>query len=225
MGAGELGLNLFHEIPETIRVIRRAYRDRGFRTALFGVDLPYTPHFFVYYPMRSFIEEIPVEGSPVGELAVSLVSADLPMPQFRYRTGDLIRIVPYRRLEAALRAHAPDLAPPALRLPCVAVFGRKGGLEIGKRQIGIELVKEALFADPEVARAVTGFFDMRASGPALGLDVQLRPGRASASDLNDRLHASLDRYAPGLPSHVRLLGHAEFPYPTTYERKHAYLTR
>jgi phenylacetate-CoA ligase len=225
MGAGELGLNLFHEIPETIRIIRRAYRDRGFRTALLGVDLPYTPHFFVYYPMRSFIEEIPVEGSPVGELAVSLVSADLPMPQFRYRTRDLIRIVPYRRLEAALRAHAPDLAPPALRLPCVAVFGRKGGLEIGKRQIGIELVKEALFADPEVARAVTGFFSMRASGPALELDVQLRPGRVSASDLRDRLHASLARYAPGLPSHPRLLGHAEFPYSTTYERKHAYLTR
>jgi phenylacetate-CoA ligase len=225
MGAGELGLNLFHEIPETIRIIRRAYRDRAFRTGLLGVDLPYTPHFFVYYPMRSFIEEVPVEGSPLGELAVSLVSADLPMPQFRYRTGDLIRIVPYRRLEVALRSHAPDLAPPALRLPCVAVFGRKGGLDIGRRQIGIELVKEALFADPEVAGAVTGFFGMRARGPALELDVQLRPGRAPSSDLRDRLHASLERYAPGLPSHLRLFAYATFPTATTFERKHPYQTR
>jgi phenylacetate-CoA ligase len=225
MGAGELGLNLFHEIPETIRIIRRAYRDRAFRAELLGVDVPYTPHFFVYYPMRSFIEEIPVDGARMGELAVSLVSADIPMPQFRYRTGDLIRIVPYRQLEAALQSHATDLAPPALRLPCVAVFGRKGGLEIGRRQIGIELVKEALFADPAVAGAVTGFFGMRASGPALDLDVQLRPGRAPSSGLRDRLHASLERYAPGLPSHLHLFAYSAFPTATSYERKHPYLTR
>jgi len=36
MGAGELGLNLFHEVPETIRIIRRAYRDPALRKALFG---------------------------------------------------------------------------------------------------------------------------------------------------------------------------------------------
>ena len=225
MGAGELGLNLFHEIPETIRIIRRAYRNPAFRRTLLGVESTVTPHFFVYYPMRSFIEEIPVPGHAMGELAVSLASADLPMPQLRYRTGDLARIVPFRRLEAVLREHAPDVPAPALRLPCVAIFGRTAGLEIGSNVVGPELVKEALFADLEVAREVTGFFGMASSGTALKLEVQLRPGRAASDDLLGRLDASLDRHAPRLPRQLRLFAHGDFPYPTTYERKHPYLTR
>ncbi len=224
MGAGELGLNLFHEVPETIRIIRRAYRDRGFRAALLGVDIPYTPHFFVYYPMRSFIEEIPVPGSPVGELAVSLASADLPMPQFRYRTGDLIRIVPYRRLAEVLERHAPDLAPPGLRLPCVAVFGRRGGLDIGGRTVTVEMAKEALFADSEVARATTGFFRLApAEQGSVRLEVQIREGLEVSGQLQDRLEAALGPYVPGLACRVRLHAFRDFPYPITYERKHAYL--
>jgi phenylacetate-CoA ligase len=225
MGAGELGLNLFHEIPETIRVIRRAYRDPDFRRALLGFDTPLTPHFFVYYPMRSFIEEIPVPGLPMGELAVSLASPDLPMPQFRYRTGDLARLVPFRRLEAAVREHAPDLPVPALRLPCVAIFGRKAGLDIGERQIAAELVKEALFADLEVARTVTGFFRMGVRGGGLALDVQLRSGMPASGRIRDCLDASLEHYTSGLPREIRLFAHDDFPYLTTYERKHAYLAR
>ena len=225
MGAGELGLNLFHEIPETIRIVRRAHKDPAFRRALLGFETPHTPHIFVYYPMRSFIEEIPVPGLPMGELAVSLASPDLPMPQFRYRTGDLARVIPYRRLESVLASHAPDLAAPALRLPCVAVFGRKDALEVGGRRLGVELVKEALFADPEVARAVTGFFRMAGRDGALSLEAQLRPGKAASGKLRDALDASVARYAPGLAREIRLYAHGDFPYPVTYERKHAYLAR
>jgi phenylacetate-CoA ligase len=224
MGAGELGLNLFHEIPETIRIIRRAYRDPAFRRALLGFDTTHTPHFFVYYPMRSFIEEIPVPGLPMGELAVSLASPDLPMPQFRYRTGDLARIVPYRRLEDVLRAHAPDLPLPGLRLPCVAIFGRKDGLDIAGRRVSLETVKEALFLDPDVARRVTGFFRATAAGTALGVEVQLRPGQGPGG-IRERLAASLERYLPGLGCDVRLHAAADYPYPVTFERKHAYLAR
>lgn len=224
MGAGELGLNLFHEIPETIRIIRRAYRDRRFRRALLGGDFPHTPHFFVYYPMRSFIEEIPVPGWPVGDLAVSLTSPDLPMPQFRYRTGDLARIVPFRRLEAALAEGAPDLAPPGLRLPCVAVFGRRAGLEVGGRMVGVEAVKEALFEDPSAAGATTGFFRMSTGSQGLRLEVQLRPGAAGTGDLRDRIGAALQAAVPdGGPHEVQLHACEAFPYPTTYERKHSYL--
>ncbi len=225
MGAGELGLNLFHEIPETIRIVRRAYRDPAFRRALLGFDTPQTPHFFVYYPMRSFIEEIPIPGLPMGDLAVSLASPDLPMPQFRYRTGDLARIVPFRRLEEVLRAHAPDLPAPALRLPCVAVFGRKDRLEVAGRRLGVEIVKEALFDDADVARAVTGFFRMAGNGDTLRLEVQLRTGKAPSGALRDGLDASLERYLPGLVREIRLYAHTDFPYPVTYERKHAYLAR
>jgi hypothetical protein len=224
MGAGELGLNLFHEIPETIGIIRRAYRDRRFRAALLGGEFPHTPHFFVYYPMRSFIEEIPVAGAPVGDLAVSLASADLPMPQFRYRTGDLARIVPFRKIEATLAEHAPDLPPPGLRLPCVAVFGRRDGVPLEGRTVGVEPVKEALFEDPAAAAAVTGFFRMTGRDRGLRLEVQLRLGAAKTGELRDRIGAALKTVVPeGGPHEVRLHAFGDFPYPTTYERKHAYL--
>jgi phenylacetate-CoA ligase len=225
MGAGELGLNLFHEIPETIRIIRRAHRDAAFRQALLGFESSYTPQFFVYYPMRSLIEEISVPGLPMGELAVSLASPDLPMPQFRYRTGDLVRVIPYRHLEEVLRSHAPDLPPPALRLPCVAVFGRKDALIVGGTRVSVELVKEALFASPAVASKVTGFFRIDARGDALAVEVQLRAGAAPSDDTQDRLDASLARYLSTIRRTVRLFAHGDYPYPTTYERKHAYLSR
>src|SRR5687768_11242638 len=79
-GVGELAVNLFHEIPQTMAIIRRAYRDRRFRTALLGGDTDATPQFFVYYPMRTYIEELPVDGLVGGELAVSMTGLDNHMP-------------------------------------------------------------------------------------------------------------------------------------------------
>ncbi len=78
MRAGELRLNLFHGVPETIRIIRRAYRDRGLRDALFGEGLTHTPHFLVDFPMRSFTEEVPAPSWPGGALAVSHRAQDFP---------------------------------------------------------------------------------------------------------------------------------------------------
>ena len=62
MGIGELDLNLFHEVPDTIRIVRTAYHDRTLRYALFGEGVEVCPHFFMYYPMRTYIEEVPIPG-------------------------------------------------------------------------------------------------------------------------------------------------------------------
>ncbi|MEK7878830.1 MAG: hypothetical protein AAB285_03125 [candidate division NC10 bacterium] len=226
MGAGELGLNLFHEVPETIRIIRRAYRDPALRQALFGEGVTHTPHFFVYYPMRSFIEEIPAAGWPGGDLAVSHTALDLPLPLFRYRTGDLVRLIPYRRLEEILARSAPDMPMPGLRLPCAAVFGRRDGLEVAGGRVSVEAVKEALFLDADVARSVTGFFRASVAGGGLRMDAQLREGTAPAPTLADRLLTCLAACdSRGLSWTVQLHPCRDFPQPTTYERKHAYLAR
>ncbi len=225
MGARELGLNLFHEIPETIRIIRRAYRDSSLREALFGAGVTHTPHFFLYYPMRSFIEEIPAPGWPGGDLAVSHTALDLPLPLLRYRTGDLVRLIPHRRLEEILDGHAPDLALPGLKLPVAGVFGRRDALQAGAHRISGEMLKEALFLDPEVARAVTGFFSARLDGGALRLEVQLREGRKPGSELDDRLARALGSTLPaGARCTARFHESAAFPQRTTHERKHHYLT-
>lgn len=225
MGAGELGLNLFHEIPETIRIVRRAYRDPGLRQALFGGGLSHLPHFFVYYPMRSFIEELSAPGFPGGELAVSHTALDLPLPLLRYRTGDLVRLIPYRRLGEVLGRHAPDLPLPGLRLPCAAVFGRRDALEVGGRMVTVEAVKEALFFDQALAGAATGFFRLMKEGGGIGVDVQLRDGVRSRSDLGDRFSASLKVTLPGLSHRLRLHASRDYPQPVTHERKHHYIPR
>lgn len=225
MGAGELGLNLFHETPETIRIIRRAYRDPALREALFGVGLPHTPHFFLYYPMRSFVEELPVPGWWGGELAVSHTALDLPLPLIRYRTGDLVRLLPHRRLEKELVRHAPDLSMPDLKLPCAAVSGRRDALQVNAHRVTVEIIKEALFLDREVARSATGFFRVRAQDGTIRMDVQLRDGGAPGSEVEDRLRAALRTTLPaGLPCHVGVYGEREYPQPTTHERKHHYIT-
>src|SRR2546428_286560 len=125
MGIGELDLNLFHEVPDTIRIVRTAYHDRTLRYALFGEGVEVCPHFFMYYPMRTYIEEVPIPGSPVSELAVSMVSPDIRNPLIRYKTGDRIKIISYRTLERILAKHARPVPMPRLHMPIVAVFGRK----------------------------------------------------------------------------------------------------
>jgi phenylacetate-CoA ligase len=226
MGAGELGLNLFHEVPETIRIIRRAYRDPSLRAALFGEGVTHTPHFFVYYPMRSFIEELPAEGWPAGELAVSHTALDLPLPLIRYRTGDLVRLIPHRRLEEILGAHAPDLPPPGLKLPCAAVFGRRDALEVSGQRVTVELLKEALFLDAQVAVAVTGFFRAVPQNRGIHLDVQLREGARPGTEIEDRLATALRATLPaGIGRSVRFFATRDYPQPTTHERKHHYIER
>ena len=226
MGVGELAVNLFHETPDTMAIIRRAYRDRKFRTALLGVDTDQCPHLFVYYPMRTFLESLPLEGAAGGELAVSMSGLDNHMPFLRYRTGDVVRIVSYRTLERVIAEHAPDLTPPELKLPVVAVFGRSYALHIGGRRISAEQVKEAVFADPVMAGATTGFFRATDSGGQIAVDVQLRAGRQAASDLTDRLAGALSTALPGVPlGRLRLFAFKDFPHEVTYERKYAYIPR
>ena len=225
MGVGELAVNLFHEIPETMAIIRRAYRDRVLRTALLGVDVEECPHFFVYYPMRTFIEAIPLDGAPGGELAVSMTGLDNHMPLLRYRTGDVVRIVSRRRAEDVVSKHAPDLALPRLRLPMIAVFGRRDALAVSGRRLSGEQVKEALFCDYELASAVTGFFKASDAGGRLSVEVQLRPNVAFASHYEDRFVAALRRVVPsaGLGG-VRFYDFRRFPYDITYERKFGYIS-
>lgn len=225
MGAGELGLNLFHETPETIRIVRRARREPSLRAALFGEGLTHCPYLFVYYPMRSYLEEIRTSHRRAGELAVSHTALDLPLPLLRYRTGDLVRLIPHREMEDALARLAPGLAGEGLKLPYACVYGREDALEIGSAPVTPEAIKEALFADPEVAGAVTGFFRASAAGRVLRVEAQLRIGRAAEGHLGRRLTEALEHVLPGAGATVALFEHSAYPHPVTHERKSHHLAR
>ena len=226
MGIGELDLNLFHEIPDTIRIVRTAYHDRALRHALFGEGVEVCPHVFVYYPMRTFIEEIPLPGSPVRELAVSMVSPDIRNPLIRYKTGDRVKIIPYRKLEEILGARGNGLTAPRLHMPVVAVFGRREAVPVRGGAVPAETVKEALFREYDVAAAITGFFKARAARGALKVELQLRPGVRPARRFIRLLDECLAACVPpGVAVQSEFFGYRDYPYPTSYERKYPYIDR
>ncbi len=223
LGVGELDLNLFHEIPETIWTIRAAYHDRALREALFEEELPVCPHLFVYYPMRTFIEAIPVPGSKRAELAVSMVSPDILNPLIRYKTGDLVKIIPHERLVKVLGEHGRDWTP-GLHLPLVAVYGRKDRVKVRGGWVAGETVKEAIFLEDEVARSVTGYFKVRAADGTLRVDAQLRPGVRPARRRVAMLEEALASVLPRKVScRARLFAFDRFPYAISYERKYSYV--
>ena len=88
-------------------------------------------------------------------------------------------------------------------------------------------MKEALFGDQEVARAVTRFFVARQEAQqGVALDVQLRPDTGATSALEARLGESLRAtLQPRVKRFVELYRSGEYPQPTTHERKHHYLGR
>ncbi len=223
MGVGELGLNLFHETRGTIMIRRLAQNRPELREALFGKGIKVCPMLFVYYPHRSFVEEIAC-GEEVPELAVSMVDPGLKIPLLRYKPGDRGRVLSYRRVQDILRQF--DLEPwmPDLRLPMVAVYGRGHGLGTGARRVTPEALKEALYEDPVVAASVTGAFKLRQDGEEIHMDVQLRKGWKRADDLPRRLQKCLAEWG-AMPVHSTLYPYAEFPFfmELDYERKFSYV--
>lgn len=222
MGIGEVDLNVFHEIPETIRISRAAYRYRPLRHALFGEGVEVPPLFFIYYPMRTFVEDVAVPGSPVGELAISLLSPDIRNPLIRYKTGDRVKVVPYKTLERILAQHG-GIPAPALHLPTVMVFGRKETIGTRNGVVHAETVKEAVFREPAVAAATTGFFKMSAARGAVRVEVQLREGVTAARQLRRLLEQSLEACLAQTPFVATVQRFEDYPYSTSYERKYLYI--
>ena len=226
MGIGELDLNLFHEVPDTIRIVRTAYHDRTLRYALFGEGVEVCPHFFMYYPMRTYIEEVPIPGSPVSELAVSMVSPDIRNPLIRYKTGDRIKIISYRTLERILAKHARPVPMPRLHMPIVAVFGRKETVQTRGGAIPAEVVKEGVYWEYDVASAITGFFKVRAVRGALKVELQLKPGVRPLRRFNRLLDDALKScLPPRVAVQSEFFAHKDYPYSISYERKYLYIDR
>jgi phenylacetate-CoA ligase len=222
MGVAELDLNIFHETRETIRVRRLAHRYPVVREALFGKDHSYCPMFFVYYPHRCLVEVLDRKGD-AGELVISMLSEEMKIPLLRYRSGDLGRTIPYTQLvETMTRLQRP--LEPDLKLPFVAVSGRGRALQTPAGNVFPEAVKEALYADRAVARAITGNFRLAPDKDFGRLHVQLRPGFAEPKAAGETLREGLHRYTGVVPA-VSFHSFEAFPYNVgvDYERKFAYL--
>ncbi len=218
MGIAELDLNLFHESLHTINIRRKTCTDEKLRKAIFGEDCQVSPILFHYYPHRMFLEALP-EGSAEKELVFSMLSPYLLIPLIRYNSRDRGWIYSYNKIKGILINSGCENLTPELKLPMVAVGGRKDRfLEINSKRVYPEEIKQGLYENFEVAFLTTGYFKLNKKNQ--NLEIQLKKGIAITDDLKNKFQKSLLKYVSADLS-VILYHYQEFPYgmELDYERK------
>lgn len=222
MGVGELGLNLFNETRATVALRRACIRNPALLKNLTGLDAAVSPAptFLVYNPLCSFVEVINPDQQGIGDLVITVLDANAPVPLMRYSTGDQLQLL----APAALREIAstvPGFVLPSL--PLVALHGRARDRLPGGGHV--DLCKETLYRHPEVARQLSGAHHITLEGETLHWEVQAGRGvDVDMAALTGRLHDDLAPRLGGRPLRVSVQGYEAFPYGKTidYERKFAY---
>ena len=223
MGVGELGLNLFNETRETVALRRACQRDAGLLKMLTGVDpaIAPAPTFLVFNPLRTFIEIIAPDQAGVGDLLVTVMDENAPIPLMRYATGDRMQAFTPAQLSAAAARLPAGVALPTV--PMVALHGRAKDRLAGGGHV--DLFKESLYRDVAVARHLSGAHRISLNGEAVCWEVQrARGATADCAELAGRLHDDLAPRLPGRPLSVSVLAYEAFPHGRTidYERKFVY---
>ncbi len=218
-GISELGLSLFQETKETIQIRRLAFENKAFREALFGEGNKACPVFFQYNPLAIFLEEI--EES----LVFTILRKDSLIPLLRYDSKDKGKIIPYRHLEKILKNFHYERYLPEFKLPLAAVFGRKDKvLNISGTNISPEEIKEALYSDFEAAALTTGYFHMSNENNILKLEVQLKEGKESSIEIENKFKEAMKKYIK-INFSLLLYKYRDFPYGMglIYEQKFKYI--
>jgi len=218
MGIAELDLNLFHESLYTINIRRKIQADAKLKKTLFGEDTKAAPILFHYYPHRIFLEALP-ENAKSKELVFSMLSQTMLIPLLRYNSQDTGWIFSYNQMSETLKEYGYQGLIPDLKLPLVAVGGRKDRfLEVMGNRVYPEEIKQGLYEDFEAASLTTGYFKLNPDGK--NIQIQLKKGIAITEDLKNKFKKALMKYVSAdLP--VVLYHYQDFPYSMEldYERK------
>ena len=224
-GVGELGLHLCYETPATIGLRRATLDNPAFARDLLGVgddDGGAPPMIFTFNPLRTFMEVVERDANGYGSMTISMLDSERSVPLRRYQTGDIVCLLDRAQVAALVRRHDVSLGG---ELPSVllALKGReKDALPNGSH---VSAYKDALYANHQIARRLTGAFRLNFSGDRSTMHVQLR-GSESADALLEReiLHAMTPRLRP---TQLKLWPYVLFPYGMglDYERKFAHYVR
>jgi phenylacetate-CoA ligase len=187
-GIGELGLNLFFETRETIRMRRALHAKPQHRLGLFGeassqASAMSLPALFCFNPLRCHVEVLHADAAGFGELCITLLDPQAVIPLPRYATGDWGKLVSSQACAALAGLCATD--PPWL--PVVAVGGR-----IQDRPAGlpsVESIKELIYTDHGLADQLSGAFRLHldAAGQARLTVQALAAATDSCVTLSQRL--------------------------------------
>jgi phenylacetate-CoA ligase len=148
MGISELGLSVFQESIDTIRIRRKLDAQPELRKKYFG-DVSFTPMIFNYIPMVFYVEEQKKEGDEFPEFILTPLSLKRRLPLIRYNTHDKgMHIEPGADLKKDITTN----------LPMVAIFGRGDHIVVTGKRVYTEGVKETIYGDIAFASKVTGNF-------------------------------------------------------------------
>lgn len=220
MGIAELDLNLFHESIYTIQIRRAAQEESKLRYALFGEGVEVCPILFHYYPHRLFLEAISEENGP-PELVFSMLSESLLIPLIRYNSKDVGTILSFNRVKEILEKHNRKELIPELKLPLVAVGGRrKRCVTFNGFSLYPEEVKQGLYSDMKAASVTTGCFKLSLLKNRFLVELQLREGIEMTIELETMLKNIISTQVR-TDFDLRLYPYRKFPYGmgADYERK------
>jgi phenylacetate-CoA ligase len=218
-GVAELGLHLCFETSATLDAARAAAGDAALAHDLLGhAPGSWPPMILSFDPLRTFIEIAEPDALGYGRLTISMLDSGRQIPLLRYQTGDVARLLDRDRVAATLRAH--EAAVPDLPAALLALRGRTREALPNGAHVG--LYKDALYANPELARRFTGATRLVFSGERFTMHVQLVRSQKPAPVFERGLMAELP---PGArPSRLVLWPYAQFPFGMglDYERKFAH---
>jgi phenylacetate-CoA ligase len=208
-GVAELGLHLCFETAETCALARAAAADPALAQDLFGGETgpgSWLPMILSFNPQRTFMEVVDPDGLGYGKMTISMLDPGRQVPLLRYQTGDVARLLDSDRVADTLRGHGVTVGtiPKAL----LALRGRAREALPNGSQVGF--YKDALYANPQLARSVTGATRLIFSEGRFTMHVQLVRGRAPGAGLERDLLREMPSKAR--PSRLVFWRYAEFPF-------------
>lgn len=215
-GVAELGLHLCFETAETAALARAAAADPALAHDLLG-EAPgsWQPMLLSFHPERTFIEIVNPDVDGYGQMTISMLEPSRQVPLLRYQTGDVARLLDRDCVGATLRTHGATVGeiPSAL----LALRGRTRERLPNGSQVGV--YKDALYANWDLARHLTGATRLIFSGDRFTMHVQLVRGQQPSAALERLLLAEIA--AGARPSALVLWRYADFPFGMglDYERK------
>ena len=221
MGVGEIGLNLFSEVPPLAPLImlrRILHEDARLREAVFGA-MDVVPSLFTFDPYRVF-----VEFDSNGRLLLTTLDPGLRLPMIRYATGDCGAFL---EIPAAL---TPQLEEAGIscsvfrEIPIVAIHGRGRHATTAQGKVYPEAVKEGIYLHPALARLTTANFRLVSGPERVRVRVQLSPNVSWSAAIEADFTDAISGYVRA-PFEVVCEVYETFRsgMALDYERKFAYL--
>jgi phenylacetate-CoA ligase len=219
-GVGELGLHLCYETTATIALRRAAWRNRRLADELLGTNASRPlPMILTFDPARTFVEIADPDPRGYGMLTISMLDTELPIPLLRYQPGDVAKLLDPASVAAVLERYGLDV-PGTLSSNLLALEGRAREILPNGSHVGV--YKDALYADHEVAKELTGAFRVAADCNTYTLHVQLRRPAPPPHWLERRLLGAIPEQVR--PNNIVVYPYHQFPFGMSidYERKFLY---